>query len=85
MPYNKNSFIPFKETLDDEVNQEYRTRAANDPYTHYILKTGKHKGKTLKQVHEQDNDHGYLNWMLTKPKACAGLDEDHIMKKAILH
>jgi hypothetical protein len=49
-PYKKGSFIPSQESLDGEADEEYRTRAKSDPYTHYILKTGKRRGKTLKQV-----------------------------------
>ncbi|KAI4701383.1 hypothetical protein J4E81_003123 [Alternaria sp. BMP 2799] len=82
---NKNSFVPAKETLDNEANEEYRNRAVNDPYTHYILKTGKHRGKTLKQVHEEGRNEGYLNWMLRTPKACKDLDGEHVVKKGLLY
>ncbi|CAA9964437.1 hypothetical protein CFE70_010513 [Pyrenophora teres f. teres 0-1] len=84
-PYKKNNFVPANETLDGETNEEYRTRAESDPYTHYILKTGKHRGKTIKQVHESDCDKSYLNWMLTNPKACKDLNEDHIVRRAVVH
>ncbi|KAI2477999.1 hypothetical protein Ptr902_10682 [Pyrenophora tritici-repentis] len=85
-PYNKNKFEPEKETLDGGTNEEYCARAESDPYTHYILKTGKYKGKTIKQIHEQVSEKGnYLTWMLTNAKACKDLDEGHIVRRAIVH
>jgi hypothetical protein len=83
-PYKKNSFVPSDETLDGEADEEYRSRAESDPYTHYVLKTGKHREKTLKKIHEE-GDPGYIRLMLTNPKACKDSDDDHIVKKGLLH
>jgi hypothetical protein len=83
-PYKKGSFIPSQESLDGEVDEEDRTRAESDPYTHYMLKTGKHRGKTRKQIHDE-GDPGYIRWMHTNPKACKDSDDDHIVKKGLVH
>jgi hypothetical protein len=83
-PYKKGNFIASQRSLDGEVDKEYRTRAESDSYTHYVLKTGKYRGKILKQVNEE-GDLGYLRWMLMDPKGCKNSSYDHIVKKGILH
>jgi hypothetical protein len=83
-PYKRNGFIASQESLDEGVDEEYRSRAERDPYTHYVLKTGKQKGKTLKQIHEE-GDASYVRWMLTNPKACKDSDDGHNVKKGLLH
>lgn len=76
-------FDPGQEGIDEDADEAQRAFVQEDPYHRYRLKTGKHRNHTLKHVNDIP-DHGYLEWMLTKPKACRDVDDEHIVKKGLL-
>jgi hypothetical protein len=48
----QNCFDPTQERIDEDVDEAQRTVIESDPYEQYHLKTGKHRGHTLKQLHD---------------------------------
>ncbi|KAF2831487.1 hypothetical protein CC86DRAFT_342330 [Ophiobolus disseminans] len=78
-----NRVDPTLEGIDEDVDEAQRTLIEENPYHRYQLKTGKHRGHTLKHVNDVQ-DLGYLGWMLGKPKACRDVDDSHIVKKGLL-
>ncbi|KAF2874760.1 hypothetical protein BDV95DRAFT_603553 [Massariosphaeria phaeospora] len=74
-PYG-NRFDPAKEGVHYEIDEAYRSRAERDPYNIYILKTGKFRGKPVKDITDQE----YLQWLA---RTCESLDHGHIVKRAL--
>ena len=79
-------YDPFAEYLHNEASEAGQI-IKNDPYRRYLLKTGKHSGRTVKQMNDDRTDDerfGYLLWMLTNEKANRGDDDEHIVRRALL-
>jgi hypothetical protein len=78
-------YHPSKGGLDDEdpvVAQEIM----NDPYRCYVFETGKPCWRTLEQYSNSNAEglYGYLRWMLTSEKACKSIDDDHVVRRALV-